>query len=352
MKKVLLIEDDEVIRENAAEILSLSQFEVKAAKNGKEGVLLAKDWLPDVIVCDIMMPELDGYAVLHVLSKDPMTSEIPFIFLTAKVEGKEIRKGMELGADDYLTKPFDEMDLVRAIETRLRKKEMSEKRWDKRIKEFDGFIDDVRSKATFEDTIEDFPEVKYQKKQVIFHEGDLPEFVFLIRNGKIKISKNHVDGKELVTRILSRGDFFGFTAMIEGHNYSESAVALDDVLVRKIPKKDFLNLLYGDPALSNRFIKILTKEVEEKEAQVLSIAYDTVRKRTSEALLSLSSSSLVQKESQAEISITREDLAKMIGVATETAIRCLSDLKEDGLIEVRGRKILVKDVNGLKKLRW
>ena len=123
MKKILIIEDDKIIRENTVEILELAQYEVASAPNGKIGTALAKEIKPDLIVCDIMMPELDGYGVLYLLSKDPMTAAIPFIFLTAKAEKSEIRKGMELGADDYLTKPFEDTELLSAIQSRLKKVE-------------------------------------------------------------------------------------------------------------------------------------------------------------------------------------------------------------------------------------
>jgi CheY-like chemotaxis protein len=94
MKKILIIEDDQTMRENTAEILELAQFKVFTAPNGKIGSMMAKEVKPDLIICDIMMPELDGYGVLHVLAKDPKTASIPFIFLTAKAEKSEIRKGM------------------------------------------------------------------------------------------------------------------------------------------------------------------------------------------------------------------------------------------------------------------
>ena len=127
MKKILLIEDNPDVRENTFEILELAGYEVKTAANGKIGVDLAQKERPDLIVCDIMMPELDGYGVLHILSKKSETANIPFIFLTAKTEKADIRKGMNLGADDYLTKPFDDTDLLNAIEARLRKNAMHHK---------------------------------------------------------------------------------------------------------------------------------------------------------------------------------------------------------------------------------
>src|SRR5471030_1379842 len=132
-KKVLIIEDNNDIRENVVEILELAGYAVYAANNGKEGVDLAIKNIPDIILCDIMMPELDGYGVLYLLNKYPEVAATPFIFLTAKAERVDLRKGMEMGADDYLTKPFDDMDLLNAIESRLKKKEAQQNFYSKSL---------------------------------------------------------------------------------------------------------------------------------------------------------------------------------------------------------------------------
>src|SRR5579875_1176862 len=129
MSKILVIEDNDEVRENTAEILMLSDYEVITAANGKEGVEVALAQLPDLIVCDIMMPVLDGYGVLHLLSKHKETATIPFIFLTAKAEKVDLRKGMEMGADDYLTKPFDGIELLNAVEVRLKKAAAAKQKW-------------------------------------------------------------------------------------------------------------------------------------------------------------------------------------------------------------------------------
>src|SRR5436190_22776268 len=106
MKTILIIEDNNDVRENTAEILELSNYRVLQAENGKLGVEVAQKMKPDLIICDIMMPVLDGYGVIHLLNKNPDTASIPFIFLTAKSERIDFRKGMEMGADDYIAKPF------------------------------------------------------------------------------------------------------------------------------------------------------------------------------------------------------------------------------------------------------
>lgn len=119
MTKILVIEDEEPVRENIAEILSYEGFEVLLASNGQEGVQAARDFLPDLIVCDIAMPEMDGYSVLMEVRKTPEVASVPFIFLTARTDRAFMRHGMELGADDYLTKPFSAAELMAAIMARL-----------------------------------------------------------------------------------------------------------------------------------------------------------------------------------------------------------------------------------------
>jgi DNA-binding response OmpR family regulator len=160
-EKVLLIEDDTILRENTAELLELANYEVLTASNGKKGVQKAFEFAPDIIVCDIMMPELDGYGVLETLSKDDVTKYIPFIFLSAKTERQDIRKGMDMGADDYITKPFEEEELTSAIESRIAKvailKEERENNSSKEkedelrnLNDLKNFFDDNGTESTFE----------------------------------------------------------------------------------------------------------------------------------------------------------------------------------------------------------
>jgi DNA-binding NarL/FixJ family response regulator len=123
MKKILVIEDEPEMRRNLATILKLEKFNVVQAENGRVGLETARRELPDVILCDVMMPEMDGHAVLQALRDDPKTVTTPFIFLTAKGEKQDLRSGMNLGADDYLTKPVAKAELLSAISARLKRSE-------------------------------------------------------------------------------------------------------------------------------------------------------------------------------------------------------------------------------------
>jgi two-component system, sensor histidine kinase and response regulator len=120
--KILVIEDEEPVRQNLAELLEAEGYECVEAKDGEEGVRSALDEIPDLIICDVLMPKLDGFGVLARLSQDQATAAIPFVYLTARVERDDFRTGMEMGADDYVTKPFSRTDILNAIEKRLEKR--------------------------------------------------------------------------------------------------------------------------------------------------------------------------------------------------------------------------------------
>jgi DNA-binding response OmpR family regulator len=298
MKKILLIEDNPDIRENTSEILSLAGYDVSTAENGKIGVDVAQRLKPDLIICDIMMPELDGYGVLHILNKNTETSSIPFIFLTAKTEKTDIRKGMTLGADDYLTKPFDDTDLLNAIETRLRKHQLRSKQYDNSQSGLDHFIQDAQKALNLSDLCKDKKVKAFKKKAEIFSEGDTPSTVFFVKSGSVKIFKSHPDGKELITNLYKTGDFFGFEPLLENGLYHETAVLMEDSEIVLIPKNDFLILLNSHADVSASFISLLCRKVSEKESQLVNLAYNSVRQRTAQRLcLKLVSLQMKRKKS-------------------------------------------------------
>ena len=351
MKKVLLIEDDQVIRENTAEILELAMFDVVTAVDGREGSYLAKKVNPDIILCDIMMPVLDGYGVINILSKDPTTSDIPFLFLTAKGSKADVRKGMELGADDYLPKPYEDTDLLAAIDARLKKKRKSKLANVATVGDVvgvsaqDNMINDINS------LLKNRPVSTYKKKEVVFHAGDIPQYLYYLVKGKVKIYKTHDDGKEYIMNILKDGEFFGMPVLFENRAYSCSAIVLENSEICKISKEDFLALVYQNQEAAKKFIKLLTGHIQLQENQLISLAYDTVRKRTAEALLMLQKRYGQTNEIGTVISVAREDLAGIAGTATETVIRCLSEFKEDKYIQVKGREITIVNSQGLRRIQ-
>jgi len=350
MKRILLIEDNHEIRENTAEILELDGYEVITAENGKIGVELASSSKPDLIICDIMMPVLDGYSVLHLLTKNPETENIPFIFLTAKADRQDFRKGMEMGADDYITKPFDDVDLLNAIESRFKKMELLEKKYSRNIDGLNNLVRDVGGEQELKNLTNNREKRKYKKKSEIFREGDFPLYLFYIEKGKIKTYKTNEDGKELIINLHSEGDFFGYVNLMRENSYMESAAALEDCEITLIPKSEFFKLIHQNRQVSQKFIKMLSDNIKENEDQLLKLAYNSVRKRVSECLIKF----FDQNEDRQPVNglkISREDLSNMAGTSIETAIRTLSDFKDEKLIEISSGKIKILALEKLRSLK-
>lgn len=346
MKKILLIEDNVEVRENTAEILDLAGYDVATAENGKVGVEKAVQEKPDLIICDIMMPELDGFGVLHILSKNKQTAHIPFIFLTAKTERADLRKGMNMGADDYLTKPFEDTELLDAIESRLKKREIVNSEYTPNLAGFHEFVSDAKAVAKLEGLSSDRKTREYAKKAEIFRKGDLPNYLYFVERGKVKTYKTNEDGKELIIGLHSEGDFFGYEALIDNSEYKLSAAAIEPTELALVPKKDFYNLLYANRDVANKFIEILSNRVEEKEESLLHLAYNSVRQRTAEALLTL----WEKYGKQTEMNVSRDDLAHMVGTATESVIRVLSDFKDEKVIDIRSGKLVVLSEDRLQQI--
>jgi CRP-like cAMP-binding protein/CheY-like chemotaxis protein len=345
-KKVLIIEDNDDIRENVIEILELAGYTVTSASNGKAGVELAFSDIPDIILCDIMMPELDGYGVLYLLSKRPETIAIPFIFLTAKAEHFDRRKGMEMGADDYLTKPFDDMELLAAIESRLKKKEGQQAFYSKSLDRLNTLVAKKDGLVALKKIIEERKARTIKKNQVIYYEGDKGNGLYLLVSGKVKTIKLTEDGRELMTGIYAADDYLGINAMLSNEAYADTATALEDSLLCLIPKEQLEELLNLYPEVAREFIKLLANDIREKEDQLLQMAYNSVRKKMAESLLRL------QRQSGTDnFKIAREDLAAMAAMATETVSRTLSDFKEEGLIEKTGSTITIIDLARLTKMK-
>ena len=351
MKKILLIEDNLDVRENTAEILELANYTVCTAPDGKDGVEMARKEKPDLIICDIMMPGLDGYGVLHLLSKDNDLNSVPFIFLTAKAERSDMRKGMDLGADDYITKPFDKTELLNAIESRLKRADALKKDYQP---DFDGlshFISDVAGDAALKKFLDGKKVNHYKKKEKIYQEHHYPNGIYYVKSGKAKITKTHEYGKELITDLLKEGDFFGYVSLLEEKPYIESAETLEESEVIFIPKEEFFNLVYSNHAVTKNFIRFLTKGVIDKQERLLELAYSSVRKRTAEALILLQDKYKTTDASHFTMAIAREDLANIVGTATESLIRTLSDFKEEKLIEIKEGKIKIINDEKLRHLK-
>ncbi|AWA30917.1 transcriptional regulator [Flavobacterium magnum] len=347
MTTILIIEDNDDIRENVSEILALAGYKVYEANNGKAGAELAIQHLPDLILCDIMMGDLDGYGVLHLLNKHAQTRAIPFVFMTAKSERSDIRKGMELGADDYLTKPFDDTELLSAIETRLKKKQVQQEFYSQSIKKLSDIVSAKDGLSVLYTALEERKVRPFRKNQVIYYEGDRAGNVWLVLDGRVKTAKMAEDGRELLTGIFEADDFVGINILFSDGMYSDTATAATDSHLCNFPKEQFESFISLYPDVAEKFIRILSNQIRQQEEQLMQLAYQSVRKRISEAVLRM----YRQQSTSDSFNASRTDLASLSGTAPETVSRTLSDFKEEGLIEKKGSTIRILDVGKLEKIR-
>jgi CRP-like cAMP-binding protein/CheY-like chemotaxis protein len=352
MEKILVIEDNEEVRENIAEIIQLSGYEVITADNGKTGAEKAISEKPDLIICDIMMPVLDGYGVLHLLNKHEETAGTPFIFLTAKSERSDFRKGMEMGADDYITKPFDGIELLNAVESRLKKLAYLRRTFEPDQNGVNEFIDGACQLGNITLTSDEREICHYPKKHLLYAEGQRPKSVYYVVSGKVKTYLVNEDGKEFITHVYGTGDFFGYLAMLEEMNYKDNAQVLEDAELMLIPRKDFLNLILCDLRISHQFIRMIAHNTASDEENLLNLAYNSLRKKVSFGLLKLMEKYKTEEKAVVELDISRENMASTVGVATESLIRTLGDFKTEKLIDIQNGKVIILNEKKLRDLPY
>jgi DNA-binding response OmpR family regulator len=338
MKKIVVIEDNELIRTTTAEILSLANYQVYTAKNGKEGVEIAQRNIPDLVLCDIQMPELDGYGVLQILRSNPSTRNTPFLFITIKNSKEEMRKGMNLGADDYLFKPFHETDLLSTVAMRISRMETLKSQYVNATK---NQHDSLPKQTDWSELYKNRKEKTVARKEKVYQTYDYANYVFYVIQGKIKRVKIDSFGKELVTEIVTPGNFLGYLPPARKQEYQDTAIALEETVLAIIPKKEFQLYLAENKYAAENFIHILSDTIHEKENRLLQMAYTPVRNRVALALLKYYS--LSEKKEKCLSGMSREDLACVIGATKESLIRVLSEFKKTGILAAAGREIIILD---------
>lgn len=342
---VLLIEDDLVLAQNTRELLELSGYRTFLAHEGKSGLKKAYKELPDIIISDIMMPELDGYEVYRALQQNRNTRNIPFVFLSAKADPADVRRGMNLGADDYITKPFNEEDLILTIEKRLAKKaqmlEEDENHSPRKgpqlhLQEFKEYI------RTYGE------QLQAEKNEEIYMENRMASNVYLLEHGLIKTFMLDDEGKELITAIPPKGEFLGFYSFKLPSHYPESAQALERSILYRISHEEFVQLLQQNHDLTIEFAEVLSHNLDVLKSHLLEMAYGSVLKKTASTLLEFADKS--KNDSTPLLKVSRSDMASVAGISTESFIRSLSSLKKDGLIDIIGRNIKILHLDKLKAI--
>ncbi len=345
---ILLIDDNAELRENTSELLQLAGYDVYVAENGKRGLEQLRQIRPNLILCDIMMPELDGYGVLRALNNIPELSGIPFVFLTAKIEKADFRNAMDLGADDYLMKPFSGDDLLKVVHARLKKSQKlttagpSDKTY--------LHCSDVECEYAVEAFKDQRAMKKIKNRDSVFQEGDTATHLYFVKTGKIKLHKTNEWGKEYITEIINEGEFFGYQALLNEHPRNHSATALMDSEIGIIPKQDFMQSIYSDKNLALHFICHLSEITTQAEEKSLHLAYDSARKRVAEALLYIYHQYNKKDDPDFEFDVTRENLSAIAGISPESVSRNLSDFRDEKLIVSEHGKLRITDFRKLAGL--
>ncbi|MEO6914972.1 MAG: response regulator [Chitinophagaceae bacterium] len=352
MSTILIIDDNNEIRENTAEILQLAGYTTLIAENGKKGLDIAIKQNPSLIICDISMPELDGYGVLHLLRKNAETEYTPFIFLTAKTERVDFRKGMDMGADDFITKPFDDIELLNAVEIRLKKYNILHSKYATNEAGANDLMKDLSSSGIIQMDFSQYDTEVISRKQMLYSDTKRPKYLYYIKKGKIKVYKVNEDGKEYITQLLTEGDYIGHVPLLENKAYDDNAEVLEEAEVVQIPKDIFLNAVNNDIEIASKFIKLVARNVKEQEERLLNLAYSSLRKRIAKALVSIYTKLHNPNQPEQIIDISRDDIARYVGTATESLIRTLSDFKSEKLIEVKEGKIRILSIDKLNGLLY
>lgn len=215
-----------------------------------------------------------------------------------------------------------------------------------------NFLQDVRHSGKLELTGDDREVYSYSKKHTVYKEDQRPRAVYFIVSGKVKIFRINDDGKELITSIHHEGDYFGYTQILEESVYKENAAVLEDAKLMLIPRDDFRQLVSNDLEIARAFIKIITRNISEKEDSLLNLAYSTLRKKVAFGLVQLLEKYKTEEDDKVILNLSRENMAQTIGIATELLIRTLGDFKDEKLIDIQNGKVVIRDEKKLKMLPY
>jgi CRP-like cAMP-binding protein len=298
------------------------------------------------------MPELDGYGVLRAMKNNPDLDDTPFVFFTGDTEKADFRKAMDLGADDFITKPFEGDDLLRIAENKLKKKAQQKTKAEDSLERISSFLNDTLSLDEIIDLSADRTVKKIKNKYPVYSDGDSASNLFFVVTGKIKTYKTNESGKEFITNIHNPGDFFGYTAILDNSGiHKQSAVAIENSEVSVVPKQDFYSLLYYNRDVSMKFIRFISNNIIESEEKLLKLAYNSARKKVADTLVFLYKQFQREGKTDHAFHVNRDNLSAIAGISPESISRNLADFREEGLIESESGVIRIMNIKKLETLR-
>jgi CRP-like cAMP-binding protein/FixJ family two-component response regulator len=350
MNTLLLVEDDLDLLNSTSRMLTLSNYNVITAENGSAALERIKENSKklDLILCDIKLRELDGYGVFHAYKNIPEMRGVPFVFMTPNADRADIRKCMDMGADDCLVKPYSGNEILSLITSRLDKSHNAQEKKENNFNELGNLLFDKTDFSNFKMFKDRFHVKKIKKKETLFSAGEISLYTYYIISGKVKRFKGTDLGKEYITNIYGGGDFFSNYSIQEISYHEDSAMTLEDSEIGMIPKDEFLKVLSNNNEMCFKYINHISKLLKKAEENLPKLAYYSARKRIAEALLLVADSCGDGKTENFCFSVSRADLSAISGIAEESVSRNLTDFRKEGLIDNLNGRITIKD---LKKLR-
>ena len=342
---ILVIDDMRDVRENISELLELSGYHVLQAEDGYEGIRKAKRHAPELILCDIMMPGIDGYGVAEILARQEETKHIPFIYLTAKAEPADFKKGLQKGAVDYITKPFESDELIESISLRIRQT-ASNKPVQASDVDWQNWVDYLMTDAPLDRDGEPLAEVHLSAEATLFEQDDQANCLYFIKSGSVRSEYTDAAGRTLCFHLSRAGDFAGWSMGFQQGAYPHTAVAMTPCKAIRIPMSHIQTMLLEQPSMALTWGQLHQQVHSNLVDDMMGILYGNARENVARVLLRFA-------EWNGEtwtVIMPRETLAKSIGVAYETVIRTISQFKNEGWVSARGRRITLTNRDALLDL--
>ena len=327
MHKILIIEDDPSFSNSTAEILRLSEYEVQVAVDGRTGIKKAIDTLPDLILCDIQLPELDGFGVLKAIRNSEKLNRTLFVFMSGVNHNQDFRKGMDAGADDFLMKPFTGTELLMVVSSRLQ-------RFQHLVVEFlPNFNNTLTLEGLSDRLTHRYPSSHFKMNAQLFHLGQSIHFLIFVVGGIVRCSRFDHSGKELTTAIYSPGQIIGLVDWLSYLPFQDDGHALTDLVTISIPVAEFKSEFNSTGALNGVLGRQLATEIKNRNELLLNLAYQDLRGKVAHAFIRLHSVMQTTSNPNPALPITRVTLATIAGIAKESAVRTVLDFIQEGLLE-------------------
>ena len=348
-RKILVIESNQEIALFISDILKEANYTVYIASTGKKGIILTKKYMPNLIICDVELSKLEGFEVLQIISTRIEFKAIPFILITENYAIEEIRKGIFLGASDFLSKPIQKDELLKIVNDRLKRAEAFDKKDNsvillKKTKPFNFFENNKLTTLLI-----NRPILTYLKGDLIYFSQNKINNFYVIKEGFVKTYVTNTSGKEFISNFYGDNNFFGHSTLFNKNSDLESAKALTKTQLYIISKNELINMLVNNHTVIYGYIEFLTAEINKYEQKLSLVSYGSVREKTAQTLIYLQTN--FPNLFNSHIKLKRKDLANFAGIAKETLIRTLHDFNTEKLIKISKTGIKILNINKLSSVQ-